>query len=254
MACICVSCQAIRDTLEPLVGSPITVTAIVDLMNHIGRCVVSGNVRQTAEIAFGDPLSEEYINLKDYDVNPHRAAYGWTSNNSVFAKLGMDYGPVVDRVLKNGEPGGCKACLTQAACARTQVDVCCPPPPPASHLFTSLFPLPPSPFPFPSVRCMPGFAWLENMQGFSRMKGEPDFKDRRAAGGNPCLEQTLESYELCCLVETFPNNHTSFEDFRRTLKVRACVVFGGAGVTAMVVVSSSAMLLWMLRHVQQCGC
>jgi len=143
VACICVSCQAIRDTLEPLVGSPITVTAIVDLMNHIGRCVVSGNVRQTAEIAFGDPLSEEYINLKDYDVNPHRAAYGWTSNNSVFAKLGMDYGPVVDRVLKNGEPGGCKACLTQAACARTQVDVCCPPPPPP----------PPSPFPLPLPLC-----------------------------------------------------------------------------------------------------
>ena len=39
----------------------------------------------------------------------------------------------------------------------------------------------------------PGFAWLENMRAFSRMKGEPDFKDRRAAGGNPCLEQTLES-------------------------------------------------------------
>ena len=47
-------------------------------MNHIGRCVVSGNVRQTAEIAFGDPGSEEYINLKDYSVNPHRASYGWT--------------------------------------------------------------------------------------------------------------------------------------------------------------------------------
>ena len=37
-------------------------------------------------------------------------------------------------------------------------------------------------------------------------------------GGNPCLEQTLESYELCCLVETFPNNHDSLEDYQRTLK------------------------------------
>lgn len=25
-------------------------------------------------------------------------------------------------------------------------------------------------------------------------------------------------YELCCLVETFPNSHDSFDDFRRTLK------------------------------------
>jgi adenosylcobalamin-dependent ribonucleoside-triphosphate reductase len=37
-------------------------------------------------------------------------------------------------------------------------------------------------------------------------------------GGNPCLEQSLESYELCCLVETFPSNHESLEDYQRTLK------------------------------------
>ena len=35
-----------------------------------------------------------------------------------------------------------------------------------------------------------------------------------------CLEQTLESYELCCLVETFPQKHVDLEDFKRTLKVR----------------------------------
>ena len=153
--------------LAPLAGSPITVTAIVDLMNLIGRCVVSGNVRQTAEIAFGDPTSQEYIDLKDYSKNPHRAAYGWTSNNSVQAQLGMDYGAVCDRVRVNGEPG---------------------------------------------------FAWLENMRAYGRMKGVADHKDHRAMGGNPCLEQTLESYELCCLVETFPANHESLEDFQRTLK------------------------------------
>ena len=28
----------------------------------------------------------------------------------------------------------------------------------------------------------------------------------------------MESYELCCLVETFPNNHKNLDDFRRTLK------------------------------------
>jgi ribonucleoside-triphosphate reductase len=49
-------------------------------------------------------------------------------------------------------------------------------------------------------------------------------KDHRAKGGNPCLEQTLESYELCCLVETFPNNHTDYEDFQTTLKVRMTVL------------------------------
>lgn len=102
------------------------------------RCVVSGNVRQTAEIAFGDPKDEEYIDLKDYDVNPHRAEYGWTrcvrcmkrslvllaapsqphraldSNNSVLAELGMDYHKVVDRIVKNGEPGAARSTWSDA--------------------------------------------------------------------------------------------------------------------------------------------
>jgi len=33
-----------------------------------------------------------------------------------------------------------------------------------------------------------------------------------------CSEQTLESYEMCCLVETYPAHHDSYEDFERTLK------------------------------------
>ena len=123
--------------------------AIVDLMNHIGKCVVSGNVRRTAEIAFGDPDSAEYIDLKNYEVNPARAEYGWTSNNSVFAELGMSYDSVCERVAINGEPG---------------------------------------------------FAWLENMRAYGRMADPPNHTDYRVMGGNPCLEQSLESYEMCCLV------------------------------------------------------
>ncbi len=74
---------SIREILDKHVGRNLTETAIVDIMNLIGRCVVSGNVRRTAEIAFGDPDSKEYIDLKNYDINPQRAAWGWTSNNSV---------------------------------------------------------------------------------------------------------------------------------------------------------------------------
>ena len=159
--------EDIREVLDNNSGEPITVTTIVDIMNLIGKCVVAGNVRRTAEIVFGDPTNEEYLDLKNYKVNPHREMYGWTSNNSIFAELGMDYTEVCKRITDNGEPG---------------------------------------------------FAWLENMRGYSRLKNGKDDKDHRAAGGNPCLEQTLESYELCCLVETFPNNHDSYEDYARTLK------------------------------------
>jgi len=62
----------VREVLDKNVGSPITITTIVDIMNLIGKCVVAGNVRRTAEIVFGDSESEEYINLKNYKKNPHR--------------------------------------------------------------------------------------------------------------------------------------------------------------------------------------
>jgi len=159
--------ESIREVLEKNSGEPITITTIVDIMNLIGKCVVAGNVRRTAEIVFGDPHSEEYLDLKNYKVNPHREQYGWTSNNSIFAELGMDYNAAAERIGDNGEPG---------------------------------------------------FAWLENMRKYSRMKNGGDNKDHRVMGGNPCLEQSLESYELCCLVETFPDNHDDFEDYARTLK------------------------------------
>ena len=55
------------------------------------------------------------------------------------------------------------------------------------------------------------------MRAYSRMGDQPDYKDAKAAGGNPCLEQTLESHEMCCLVETFPNSHSSLESYLETL-------------------------------------
>ena len=97
--------ESIRQVLEGNAGQPITITTIVDIMNLIGKCVVAGNVRRTAEIVFGDPNSEEYLDLKNYKVNPHRDQYGWTSNNSVFAELGMDYTDICKRIEDNGEPG-----------------------------------------------------------------------------------------------------------------------------------------------------
>lgn len=157
----------IRHVLDASIGQPISVTNIVDIMNLIGKCVVAGNVRRTAEIAFGAPHDEEFLDLKNYAVNPQRASYGWTSNNSILAELGQDYTAAAERVKLNGEPG---------------------------------------------------FAWLDNMRSFSRMNGVPDDKDYRVMGANPCVEQSLESYELCCLVETFPANHDSLEDYERTLK------------------------------------
>ena len=97
--------EDIRKVLYKNSGEPISITTIVDIMNLIGKCVVAGNVRRTAEIVFGEPDNEEYLDLKNYKVNPGREQYGWTSNNSIFAELGMDYTDVCKRIVDNGEPG-----------------------------------------------------------------------------------------------------------------------------------------------------
>ncbi len=159
--------QEVAAVLTRLIDRPITSRAIVDLMNMIGRCIVAGNIRRTAEIAFGEATDCEFLNLKNYKLHPERQAFGWTSNNSVFAQVGMDYEKICENVRYNGEPG---------------------------------------------------FCWLENMRAYGRMCDPPNNRDWRAAGGNPCLEQTLESFEMCCLVETFPYNHESYEEFEETLK------------------------------------
>lgn len=64
----------------------------------------------------------------------------------------------------------------------------------------------------------PGFVWLDNIQTYGRMKDGKNYKDYRAQGTNPCGEQSLESFELCCLVETFPSLHESKEEYFDTLK------------------------------------
>lgn len=63
-----------------------------------------------------------------------------------------------------------------------------------------------------------GYAWLENARNYGRMIDGVTDKDKRIMGLNPCGEQFLEDKEICCLVETFPANHETLEDFERTLK------------------------------------
>jgi len=95
----------IRKIFGELKGKPITKTAIVDIMNLIGKAVVAGNVRRSSEIALGDPDDEEFMDLKNYEKNPQRMGWSWASNNSVYGKVGMDYTNIAQRIADNGEPG-----------------------------------------------------------------------------------------------------------------------------------------------------
>ena len=93
--------------LQAHAGAKMTSRLIVDIMNLIGRCVVAGNVRRTAEIAFGEESDATFLDLKNYDRFPERREWGWVSNNSVFAALGTDYARISERIVSNGEPGIC---------------------------------------------------------------------------------------------------------------------------------------------------
>lgn len=90
-------------------GELITSSDITDTNNMIGRCVVAGNVRRSAEIAFGDPEDKAFLDLKNWELNPERMAIGtgWgnLSNNSVIAEVGGNYDHLIDRIALNGEPG-----------------------------------------------------------------------------------------------------------------------------------------------------
>lgn len=155
-------------------GTTLTTTDIVDVANLIGVCVVSGNVRRSAELALGQPDDPAFADLKNPEMFPERNSYdpenpgwGWMSNNSLEATVGMDYSSYIDAIALNGEPG---------------------------------------------------FIWLDISRKFGRLGDPENNKDYRAAGYNPCAEQTLESYECCTLVETFINRHDDLKDYLRTLK------------------------------------
>ena len=195
-----------------------TYDLVVDSSEHafIARSIIGSGIgvsHNTAEIAFADAKDFDFRKMKSWSVYPESmgnappaelasvckedyntlkenlfndeakqiaekykhekwaykfGGWRWTSNNSIFATVGMDYSEIAESIAENGEPG---------------------------------------------------LAWLENMQNYGRMIDAPDYADHRVRGGNPCLEQSLEPYELCCLVETYPSKHDSAKDFYDTLKV-----------------------------------
>ena len=102
----------IRNVIGSRAGEPLDSRAIVDIVNLIGTCVVSGNVRRSATLALGTPEDKGFINLKNPEVFPERNSYdpdkpgwAWMSNNSIAAEVGTKYEDYVDLIADNGEPG-----------------------------------------------------------------------------------------------------------------------------------------------------
>jgi adenosylcobalamin-dependent ribonucleoside-triphosphate reductase len=102
----------IRNVIGSRAGEVLDSRAIVDMVNLIGTCVVSGNVRRSATLALGTPEDDGFINLKNPEVFPERNSYdpekpgwAWMSNNSIAAEVGTKYEDYVDLIADNGEPG-----------------------------------------------------------------------------------------------------------------------------------------------------
>lgn len=80
-----------------------------DINNAIGVAVCSGGVRRTALMDVGEVKSEEFINLKNYNLNPERKDIGWMSNNSVVLTNKKEFEKYIPKLAKcirdNGEPG-----------------------------------------------------------------------------------------------------------------------------------------------------
>lgn len=166
--------DAIRKIFNGRAGELLNTVDIADIGNLIGRCVVSGNVRRSAELLIGRIDDDNFLNLKNSEKFPERNSYdsenpgwGWMSNNSVMVNVGTDFSKIIDGIVRNGEPG---------------------------------------------------VIWEDMSKQYGRLADPINNKDWRIAGYNPCAEQSLESYEMCTLVETYLNRHADVEDFKRTLK------------------------------------
>jgi adenosylcobalamin-dependent ribonucleoside-triphosphate reductase len=102
----------IRKLFKERAGEKLTRTDIADIGNLIGVCVVSGNVRRSAELLIGRLDDDNFLNLKNVEKYPERNSYdpaapgwGWMSNNSVETTVGQNLDKIVPGIALNGEPG-----------------------------------------------------------------------------------------------------------------------------------------------------
>jgi adenosylcobalamin-dependent ribonucleoside-triphosphate reductase len=102
----------IRKIFEGRAGEKVTRVDIADIGNLIGVCVVSGNVRRSAELLIGRLDDDNFLNLKNTERFPERNSYdpsspgwGWMSNNSIETSVGQNLDKIVEGISRNGEPG-----------------------------------------------------------------------------------------------------------------------------------------------------
>ena len=94
----------INNIINNRVNSNLTSVDCTDICNLIGKTVVAGNVRRSAELALGTSTDQDFITMKqDKDKLYH---HRWASNNSVAIDSNFnEYEPIANGIRENGEPG-----------------------------------------------------------------------------------------------------------------------------------------------------
>jgi adenosylcobalamin-dependent ribonucleoside-triphosphate reductase len=239
---------AVWNILSELEGQPITATAIADIVNHIGKCVVAGNIRRSAEILLGEDGDQEFMQLKDPSrlwelsllqttrageipevaklqksiAKPRSAQEGHSAASSVY----LMHQDRIDRLEKRRKK------LLAADEVWSDLEASIKAHPLWTHRWASnntlLFSRDAD---FTGVAKQiatngePGVMFLENVRAYGRMNNagaklpDPAFwADPLVSGCNPCGEQPLEDGELCCLGELNPNAHDTLDDYLITVK------------------------------------
>lgn len=201
---------AVRRILDARIGQPIRSVDIADIANYVGRCVVAGNIRRSAEIALGDPNDPDFIALKDparlIEISMEQARIaqtigGWVGLqkeiDSVRALqkshsvLSAEYGSWQDLIdMMKADQDELLAQNPEWTALQAEADAH----PLATHRWASNN----------TVVCdvgqdyatlsdmtvrngEPGYVWLDVARKYGRLADPPTDADERVCGTNPCV-------------------------------------------------------------------
>lgn len=179
--------QLTRMYLNKKIGETLSSVNITELMNFIGKCVVAGNVRRSAQIAFSDSDDEEYIRMKNPTHNMNiveRQLYldrlQKLFDNNVFIYTMCDFNGVDidqdklrDAIEMQNEVNSHRWASNNSIFGKVGMDYT-----DIGHQI--------------SLNGEPGVIWLDNMRDYGRMiDGKRPGIDARVAGCNPCFSGNM---------------------------------------------------------------
>jgi ribonucleotide reductase alpha subunit len=171
----------IKDILTKRIGQFITSSDIVDIQNLIGKIVISGNVRRTAEIALGKANDQEFRELKSWDK------FGVETGAELPIELKEKSKEDYEFLLKNRSTPEGKALIEKYKDERwaykfggwrwaSNNSIVISPGADYSEIAKAI-----------AENGEPGLFFLDNARNYSRMIDPPDYKDHRVTGTNPCV-------------------------------------------------------------------